>query len=187
LSDRKKDFDTIDGATSNIIWRIRPRESDDMILHVTSDASYLSVPGSRSRCGGSFYLSSPIGLSSHNTEAPPLPFNGPILVHSSIIKAIMSSVAEAETGALFYNAKDACMLRTTLTELGNQQPATPIHSDNACAVGIVNDTVGQKRSKAMDMRFYWVRDRVTAGEFIIYWRKRGRQRGRLFYQTSLTF
>jgi hypothetical protein len=146
-------------------------KASDMILHVTSDASYLSVPGSRSRCGGYFYLSSPIGLSAHNPEAKPPPFNGPILVHSSIIKAIMSSAAEAETGALFYNAKDACMLRTTLAELGHPQPATPIQTDNACAVGIVNDTVRQKRSKAMDMRFYWVRDRVKAGEFIIYWRK----------------
>jgi len=55
--------------------------------------------------------------------------------------------------------------------MGHPQPATPIQSDNACAVGIANDTVKQKRSKAIDMRFYWVRDRVKDGQFVIYWRK----------------
>jgi hypothetical protein len=83
----------------------------------------------------------------------------------------MSSATEAETGALFYNAKEACLLRTTLSDLGHPQPATPIQTDNACAVGIVNETVKQRRSKAMDMRFYWVRDRVRAGEFLIYWKQ----------------
>jgi hypothetical protein len=145
--------------------------ASDMVLHVTSDASYLSVPGSRSRCGGYFYMSSAIGPIAPLPSDPAPPFNGAILVHSSIIKAIMSSAAEAETGALFYNAKDACLLRTTLLDLGHPQPATPIQTDNACAMGIVNETVKQRRSKAMDMRFYWVRDRVRAGEFIIYWKQ----------------
>jgi predicted transposase YdaD len=30
----------------------------------------------------------------------------------------------------------------------------------------------QRRSKAIDMRFYWIRDRVRQGKFIIYWRHR---------------
>ena len=29
----------------------------------------------------------------------------------------------------------------------------------------------QKRSKAIDMRFYWIRDRVRQGQFRIFWRK----------------
>ena len=43
--------------------------------------------------------------------------------------------------------------------------------DNACAAGIANDAVRQKRSKVIDMRFYWVQDRVRAGQFLIYWRR----------------
>jgi len=142
-----------------------------MILHVTSDASYLSVSEARSRAGGYFYLSSNIGPTAPKPDDPPPPFNGAIHVHSSIIKAVMSSATEAETGALFFNAKEACMLRNTLTDMGHPQPATAIQTDNACAVGIVNSTMKQKRSKAMDMRFYWLRDRVNEGQFIIYWRK----------------
>ena len=103
-----------------------------------------------------------------NAPAPPL--NAPVQVNSGIIKAILSSSVEAELGALFYNAKDGCRLQNTLQDLGHPQPTTPIQTDNACAAGIANDTVRQKRSKAVDMRFYWVQDRVCAGIFLTYWR-----------------
>ena len=63
------------------------------------------------------------------------------------------------------------MIRTVLEEMGHPQAATPIQTDNACAAGIVNDTVKQRRSKAIDMRFYWVKDRVNQGQFIVYWQK----------------
>ena len=85
--------------------------------------------------------------------------------------SVLASAGEAELGALFYNAKDGVMLRNTLKDLGHEQPATFIETDNACAAGIANDTIKQKRSKAIDMRFYWVRDRVRDGQFIVYWKK----------------
>ena len=42
-------------------------------------------------------------------------------------------------------------------------------ASNSRGSGIANDEVKQRRSKAMDMRFYWVRDRVRQGQFLIYW------------------
>jgi hypothetical protein len=36
-----------------------------------------------------------------------------------------------------------------LEELGHLQPTTPLKTDNTTANGIANDTVKQKRSKAM--------------------------------------
>ena len=113
----------------------------------------------------------PLTKSPPDEHEPAPRFNGPILVKSCIIQAVASSAAEAELRALFYNAKDGCMLRNTLEDMGHPQPATPIQADNACAVGLANGTVKQKRSKAIDMRFYWEKDRVKAGQFIIYWRK----------------
>jgi hypothetical protein len=83
---------------------------------------------------------------------------------------VMSSAAEAELGALFLNAKNACPIRTTLEELGHPQPTMALQTDNNTAAGLVNDTVKQKRSKAIDMRFYWLRDRVRQGQFHVYWR-----------------
>ena len=67
------------------------------------------------------------------------------------IKNVMSSAAEAEVGALFINAQEAIPFRKCLDDLGHPQMATPINTDNATAQGIVNDTMKQKRSKAMDM------------------------------------
>jgi hypothetical protein len=43
--------------------------------------------------------------------------------------------------------------------------------DNLCAVGIANNTLKAKRSKAIDMRYHWVRDRIRLGAIHVYWRK----------------
>ena len=140
-----------------------------MILHIHSDASYLSETEARSRAGGFFFLSDKSNPDDKN--APPPKLNGAIHIVSTIMGNVMSSATEAEVGALFHNAQDACTLRTALEFLGHPQPPTPIQTDNSCAEGIINDTVKQKRSKAIDMRFYWVRDRVRQNQFKIYWRK----------------
>jgi hypothetical protein len=43
-----------------------------------------------------------------------------------------------------------------LEEFGHPQPPTPLKTDNTTAEGIANDTVKQKHSKAMDMRYNWM-------------------------------
>jgi hypothetical protein len=66
----------------------------------------------------------------------------------------MSSATEAEIVAVFLNAKEGAVLRTTLEELGNKQPPTPMETENTTATGYSNGTIKQKLTKAMDMRFY---------------------------------
>jgi hypothetical protein len=150
--------------------------ASDMVLHIECDASYLSESKARSRAAGYHYLSS----HPHDPTRPPTatesapPSNGAIHVHCQILREVVSSAAEAELAALFHNSKEACPIRTTLEELGHNQPPTPIQTDNSTAAGIANDSVKQKRSKAMDMRFYWIRDRVRQGQFHVYW-KPGKQ------------
>jgi len=140
--------------------------ASDMILAVESDASYLSVVKGRSRAAGYFFLT-------NKTTSPFGPFkpNGAVHVMCHIMREVLSSAAEAELGALFHNGKEACPLRIALEEMGHPQPATPMATDNNTASGIATDTVKQKRSKAIDMRFYWIRDRVRQGQFQIYWSK----------------
>jgi hypothetical protein len=87
------------------------------------------------------------------------------------MREVLSSAAEAELGALFHNGKEACHLRIALEELGYPQPVTPMATNNNTASGIATDTVKQKRSKAIDMRFYWIRDRERQGQFQMYWSK----------------
>ena len=81
----------------------------------------------------------------------------------------MSSAAESKLGAIFYNAKEGVAEKITLEEMGHPQGKTTIVSDNATAIGITNKTVKHKRSKAMAMRFYWVRDREAQGQFRFIW------------------
>ena len=138
--------------------------ASDMVLHVDSDASYLSEPKARSTVGGYHYLSD------HPDKKPEPTLNGPVLVVCNTLKNIMASASESETAGLYHNCQEACPIRTALEEMGWKQPPTPVRTDNAVAEGIANDTVKQRRSRAIDMRFYWVRDRVKQGQFRIHWK-----------------
>eukprot|EP00957_Ditylum_brightwellii_P158986 12100957-Ditylum_brightwellii.AAC.1 len=71
----------------------------------------------------------------------------------------MSSAAETEVGALFINSRKTVGLQTALQEMGHSQPPTPIMTDNSTSSGIVNSSIKQHRSRAIDMHFYWVKDR----------------------------
>jgi hypothetical protein len=134
-----------------------------MQLKIHSDASYLSEPKAKSRIGGYFYLG-------NKTNSPNKPLsNGPILFHTTVLKHVVSSDVEAEFGALFVNAKEGTVTCTALAEMGHNQDATELKTDNTTADGIINNTVQQKRFKAMDMRFYWVKDRVEQGQFNVGW------------------
>ena len=98
------------------------------------------------------------------------PNNGAILNIARVIDTVMSSAAEAELGALFINAREAVYLWRILAELGHPQPKTPIQRDNSTAEGVINSTIQPKRTKAMDMRFEWLKDRQAKEQFRFYWR-----------------
>jgi hypothetical protein len=121
---------------------IRYRASD-MILHIHSDDSYLSVSNARSCLGGLFCCE----------DKPPKEdtLNGSILKVAPVIKNGVASVAESEVGVCFQNSQSGAPLRVTLTEVGHIQPATPLRTDNSTAFGILNETIKKN----------WLTDRVT--------------------------
>ena len=133
-------------------------KKSNMVLAIHSDASYLSEPKARSRAGGHFFLSD-------DKDDPTN--NGAVLNISKVIKAVMSSAAEAELGALFINAKIAVPMRKTLEELGHPQPQTPVQTENSTAYGVINNKILPKATKAMDMR---LKDRESVEQFKYYWR-----------------
>jgi len=122
-----------------------------MNLYWSSDASYLSAEKARSWVGGHAFLGDNLN---DNSALPttPIEHNGAIHADSSILKHVMTSAAE-EIAALFKNGKPATIIRNTLEDMGYPQPLTPIDSDNSTAVGILNETIRQKRLQTMDMRF----------------------------------
>jgi hypothetical protein len=135
-------------------------KASDMQLRCHSDASYLSEANSRSRAGGILYLGDA------DTTAG---VYGAIDYLSCIISTVVSSAAEAEYAALFLVGREAICANQTLTDLGFPQAATLIICDNQCAVGIANRSVKQKRSKAINMRYHWIRDQVDLEAVTIEW------------------
>ena len=82
----------------------------------------------------------------------------------------MASAAEAKYGALFLNCQAAVPIRKTLTEMGHPQPPTPIQVDNDTAIGTANKRIRQNMSKATDMRFHWIQDRILQRHFNVFWK-----------------
>ena len=82
----------------------------------------------------------------------------------------MTSATEAELAGLYIMAREAVYIRIILEEMGHAQPPTPLQTDNQMADKIVNGKITPKRTKAMDMRFHWLRDRECQKQFRIYWR-----------------
>jgi hypothetical protein len=134
----------------------------EMILKIHSDASYNSESGACSQMGGHFYLGS--RTSDDDTN------QGTILATTAVMQAVLSSASEAGIGAFCENTKKAAILRVTLEEMGYPQPPTLVQTDNSTACSIANDNIKQQQSRAIDMRFYWVRDRVRQGQFHIHWK-----------------
>jgi len=135
--------------------------ASDMQLHVHSDAGYNNESFARSRTGGHFFLGA-------HHDKPPMS-NGAVLNPTTILKHVASSAADCEIGAAYHNCKEAVPLRTTLHEMGFPQSATRVVLDNTTALGFIHDSIKQKRTKTLDMRYYWLKDREAQGQFTFVW------------------
>ena len=94
--------------------------------------------------------------------------NGAVLNIAHIIKHVMTAATEAELAAIYIMAREAVYIRIILEELGHKQLPTPLQTDNSMADTFFNGKVQPKRTKAMYMRFHWLRDRECQQQFIIY-------------------
>jgi hypothetical protein len=135
----------------------------DMILAVPTDAFCLYKICGKSRAAGHFYLTNQNNKNFNN---------GAVLTLSSIIKHVMSSVSEAEFLALYYGCKMAAPLRTTLEELGHNQPKpTLVTTNNITAQGLTMGTITAKSSKSMDQYFHWLKCCDAPCQFKYLWQK----------------
>ena len=122
---------------------------------------YLVASKARSRAAGYFYLGNKDGKL----------FNGPIFILAKVTKAVMASAAEAKYGGLYMNTQESLPIKNTLIKLVHIQPpdVTPVRTGNSTADGITNRTVKPKKSKSMDMGFWWLVDRVQQNQSRIFW------------------
>jgi hypothetical protein len=133
-----------------------------MILNTHSDGG---GHGRGARVAGVHFCGDP-----YDPHGEPSRINGALLIVCVLLKVVTAHVVETEYAALYYNGREAEQLRLTLEDLGHPQPPTPMVCDNTCATGIANKVVKQKRSKAIDTRFHWIRDRVSQDHFFVHWR-----------------
>ena len=130
----------------------------DMVLIVMSDASFHSRPGSKSVAGGHHFL---------GRRNDPYFFNAPTHTIPVTIPVVCAAVSEAEYAGVFANCQIACEERLILEFFGYPQPPALVLCDNECAIGLATETVRPKKSKSIDLRLDWVRDRVRQGQFLV--------------------
>ena len=136
--------------------------ASDMKYIVFGDISHNSVSKGRSRAGGLGYFGWAEDLQR---------LNGAVFLMSSILDVVTASAAEGEYGAAYMVARHAVWMRAIARALGHPQPPTTIWCDNTCAVGLCNDTLKTARTKSIDLRFHWLRDRVRQEQFVVKWVK----------------
>ena len=137
--------------------------ASDMIMNIHSDASYLSEAKARSRTCGHFFMGW------MPTDNEPIRLNGAFYVSATIMRFVVASAAEAELGALYHNCQKGIVYRDILKDMGHPQPHTPVHCDNATAVGIANNSVKRQRSRSMEMRFFWISDKCAQDMYKFSW------------------
>ena len=135
-----------------------------MQLTVDSDAAFLVLPKAHSRIAGYFRLLDKPSLTRHL-------HNGAILIECKTIRHVVTSAAEAETHAVYHNARIAIPLRHLLVQMGHPQLPTSITTDNSTAAGYVNGNIQTRKSKSWDKRLHWLRDEHNKQFFNVNWAK----------------
>ncbi len=159
-------------------------------LWCCTDASYLSRPKSGSVAGCSVGLGDPPPyllnpppesrrqsfktkqtlfrasrlIQSHPSVTLPTPItrNAPLHAFCQRIPVVVASVAEAEYAAAFGGGQVLVELTLTLTNLGHPQQSPPLlFVDNECAIGLATSSVRPKKSKSIDMRLDWLKERAS--------------------------
>lgn len=87
---------------------------------------------------------------------------------SRLQPTVALSSSEAEYMALSAAVQEALHLRQLLKDLGfEQRGATPIKEDNQACIALSKNKVTSKRTKHIDVRYHFTRERVESGEVVL--------------------
>ena len=107
---------------SNTVLRYK---ASDMCLHIDTDAAYLVAPGAMSRIAVYFYLGANTLISSPQTSTT----KAPIRMLCKLLKHVVTSTGEAETGGFFVKYQHEIPIWYMLTALNHPQPPKIMKTD----------------------------------------------------------
>jgi hypothetical protein len=132
-------------------YHIKYKYKDDFILKAWCDASYATNFECKSTSGSIVNLGS--GLLSWSSTRQPV---------------VAKSSAEAEYIALDPCVGEVVWLRQLLDDLGfHQEQPTSIYEDNTACIHLANNPQISKRTKHIDVRFHWIREKVNKNEITL--------------------
>jgi hypothetical protein len=79
---------------------------------------------------------------------------------------------EAKLDVLFLNHQKGIIFLLTLEDLGHPQPKILVPCDNATTDGIANNIIKWQRSRAMEMRYFGVGNKVSQDIYSLSWHPR---------------
>jgi hypothetical protein len=124
------------------------RNSDNTLAGY-SDSDWASDKGDRRSTTGYFFM-----------------LNGnAISWNSKRQKTVAASSCEAEYMALFEAVKEFTWLSKLLEDLGEPLEKFVVHCDNKSAIELAKNPVHHQRSKHIDIKYHFIRERVQAGAF----------------------
>jgi hypothetical protein len=93
---------------------------------------------------------------------------GAITWASKLQPTVALSSAEAEYMAVSAAVQDAMYLRQLFSDLGfEQREPTTIYEDNQGCIALTENPVMHKRTKHIDIRHHFVRERVESGDIVL--------------------
>ena len=97
---------------------------------------------------------------------------------------MVCSAAEAECGGLFNNAKQSIVIKNILEGIGHNQKPIGIRTDNNTASSFAHENIRNRRSKAWDMRYHWLKQEDVRKILNIYW-DQGKNNKTDYYRVDL--
>ena len=86
---------------------------------------------------------------------------GPISWQSKLQTTVATSSMEAEYMALYALIQDICWLRGLMSEIGFElEGPTPVFIDSQSAIDLANNPVHHQRSKHINIKFHWLRQKI---------------------------
>jgi len=127
--------------------------TEGIVLSATVDASYASHLDRKSHSGFTLHIGSK---------------SGSFLTKSKKQTVTADSSTIAELIAAFLASKEISWARSILTELGYQQyDPTILYEDNQSTIHMINNDSNSQKTKHIDVRYNYVREKVAAGDIVM--------------------